>query len=414
MKLLKVDTLEEAREKLKEFTGKYSLQYKKISLDEVIESCRGMPLIVSEDIYASSDIPNFRRSTVDGYAVIASDTFGAGEAIPVLLKQAGTVSMGKEAGFSIKNGECAYVPTGGMLPGGADAVAMVEYCDNSGGSIAVYKAAAPLSGVADIGEDFRKGDLLLGRGTFLKPAEAGALAAAGIMEIPVFMPLKISIISIGDELVSPETSPKSGEIRDINSYALKALAERRGFRVVSSCRLPDDEEKLEGRMKEMLPESDVVIISGGSSKGDADKTAAVMEHILKPGIFTHGLSLKPGKPTILGWDEKSRTIVCGLPGNPAAALITFELILGWFIDRIFSRPSPFPIPARVSSNVPGSPGRSVVLPVRLRLEEDGYAAEPVFGKSGMVSILTRSDGYAIIENNREGLKKGETVLVHLW
>jgi molybdopterin molybdotransferase len=166
-------------------------------------------------------------------------------------------------------------------------------------------------------------------------------------------------------------------------------------------------------VREAIASSDVVVISGGSSQGERDFTADVINRAAKPGVFTRGLALKPGKPTILGWDEESRTLFAGLPGHPVAAMIVFELILGWFHDRVFNRSSPFAIPAKISGNVPGSPGRAVCQHVKLHFEDGIYFAEPVFGKSGMITTLTRSDGYVIIDLNKEGLKKGEPVMVHL-
>ena len=420
MKLLTVDTIDAAREKILARARSWPLRTETIqleSLDEEIPNrvpARVLARVLAKDVCASGDIPGFRRSTVDGYAVVAADTAGAGEAIPVFLKLAGSVSMGKPADLSIQRGECAYVPTGGMLPDGADAVVMVEYTEASGGSIAVYEAAAPGAGTAEAGEDLRKGEPFLRRGTLLRPQEAGALAAAGITRLELFAPLSLTLISTGDELVPPEQEPRPGEIRDINTRALRALAIKRGYHVVSACVLPDDESRIEKALTDAMALSDVVVISGGSSQGEKDLTARIMDRAARPGVFTHGLAIKPGKPTILGWDEESKTLLAGLPGHPVSAMMVFELLLGWLAHRLFERPLPFPIPARISCNVPGSPGRTLCQPVILRLGDGGYSAEPVFGKSGMITTLTRADGYIIIDLNREGLKKDEPVLVHLF
>jgi molybdopterin molybdotransferase len=412
MKLLTVDTIDEAREKLWEKVKSRTLEKEAVSLGEA------QGRILSEDLYAPGDIPCFRRATVDGYAVLAADTAGAGEALPVFLKQAGSVSMGKSTDFSIQSGEAAYVPTGGMLPEGADAVVMVEYAENAGGntagdSIAVYEAAARGAGIAEAGEDIRKGEPLLCKGAVIRPQEAGLLAASGITDIPVFSPLSISLISTGDELVPPEQNPGPAQIRDTNSRLLEALALKRGFRVVAPRLFPDDADRLEAAVSEALTSSDVIVVSGGSSQGEKDFTASVINKAAKPGVFTHGLALKPGKPTILGWDEKTQTVLGGLPGHPVSAMMVFELILSWLHNRIFNLPPALPVPARISCNLPGSPGRTLCQPVTLRLEEGAYLAEPVFGKSGMITTLTRADGYIIVDLNREGLKNGESVLVHL-
>ena len=414
MKLLKVDTIEEAREKLIRCVKPWPLKTENITLAAIAIMSGSAARVLAGDLHASSGIPGFRRATVDGYAVLAQDTAAAGESIPVFLKQAGTVQMGKPAGFSIKSGECAYVPTGGMLPEGADAVVMVEYCEAAAGNIAVYDAAAAGAGMAEAGEDVKKGGLLLRRGALIRPQEAGALAAAGITKVPVFVPPKLFIISTGDELVPPDQEPGPGEIRDINTSALRALASKRGYQVVMSRVLTDDEEHLKTTVAEAMGSSDVVIISGGSSQGEKDMTAAIIDGEAEPGVFTHGLALKPGKPTILGWDEESKTLLAGLPGHPVSAMLVFELLLGWLVDRLFGRAPPFPIPALLSCNVPGSPGKTVCQPVILKYNENACYAEPVFGKSGMITTLTQADGYFIINLNREGINKGENVLVHLF
>ena len=413
MKLLNVDTLEAARQKILGFASLWKFPHEELTLNQVLSFGFARPKILAEDLYSPDDIPGFARSTVDGYALLASDSAGAGEAIPVFLKLAGTVAMGKPVDFSIQSGECAYVPTGGMLPAGADAVVMVEHCENAAENIAVYEAAAAGAGTALAGEDVRKGGLLLRRGALIRPQEAGALAAAGVNSVPVFAPLALSLISTGDELIPSEQNPRPGEIRDINTTALKAQALKRGFRVLSSRLFGDDEKRLEAAMREALPESDILLVSGGSSQGEKDYTAGIFNRISKPGVFTHGLALKPGKPTILGWDEKSQTLLVGLPGHPVAAMMVFELLLGWLFDKLFDRPSLFAIPAKISCNLPASPGRAVCQPVILHLKEGSYTAEPVFGKSGMITTLTQADGYIIIDLNKEGLTKGEDVLVNL-
>jgi molybdopterin molybdotransferase len=300
-----------------------------------------------------------------------------------------------------------------MIPPGADAVVMAEYCESAGGSIAVYEAAASGTGLAEAGEDCRTGELLLRRGSLIRPQETGALAAAGITDIQVFVPLNICLVSTGDELVPPEQNPRPGEVRDINTYTLKALAMKWGYRVINAQVLPDDEARLETAVREAMSLCDIVVISGGSSQGERDFTAKVIARLAKPGVFTHGLAIKPGKPTILGWDEESKTLLAGLPGHPVSAMMVFEILLGWLLDTLFNKPLPLPIPANVTCNVPGSPGKTVLLPVILNLKDGAYLALPVFGKSGMITTLTRANGYIIIDMNKEGLKKNEPVLVHL-
>ena len=407
MKLLTVDTLEEAREKVWARVKNRPLKSEKVSL----ESSLGR--VLAEDIFVPEDIPGFDRATVDGYAVLSGDTAGTGEAIPVFLRLVGSVSMGKPAGFSIQSGECASVPTGGLVPAGADAVVMLEYSESAGESVAVCEAVAAGAGLVLAGEDLKKGEILFRKGTLIRPHEAGALAAAGITGFQVFAPPKLFIISTGDELVPAEQVPRPGEIRDINSQTLKGAGLKRGYSIVSTKVIPDDEALLESAVREAAALSDMVVISGGSSQGEKDNTEKIISRTASPGVFIHGLALKPGKPTILGWDDESQTLLAGLPGHPVAALIVFELILGWLSDKLSGLAPPFGIPARISCNVPSSPGRTLCLPVILHLDGDSYTAEPVFGKSGMITTLTRADGFILIDLNKEGLKKDEPVMVSL-
>ena len=408
MKLLSVDTIEEARAKILESAQLWQLKTENVPLDAI------QGRILAEDLYASCDIPGFSRATVDGYAVLAADTAGAGESIPVFLKKAGSVIMGSAANFPIRSGECASVPTGAMLPIGADAVVMTEYCEINGAAIAVYEALAPGSGLAEAGEDCKAGDLLLRKGTVIRPQEIGALAAAGIFNPKVYSPLKFGIISTGDEIIPVDQIPRPGEIRDINTHALKALAQQKGYHVIDTRVLPDEETVLETFVKEAIAVSDIVLISGGSSQGEKDYTAAIIDRLAKPGLITHGLAIRPGKPTIIGRDDASKTLLVGLPGHPVSAMMVFEILFGWLSQQLFTITPPLPYLAKLSCNVPGSPGKTVILPVILSLEEGIYSAQPVFGKSGMITTLTRANGYIIIDMNKEGMSKGDTVMVYLF
>ena len=408
MKLLTVDTIEEARAKLLGSVAHWKLPVERVD----ISIAQGR--IIAEDIASPEDIPGFRRSTVDGYAVIAADTSGAGESVPVFLKFAGSVEMGQAAGFTLGRGECAYVPTGGMLPDGADAMVMVEYSEVFGSEIALYESAAHGSHVAQIGEDARQGVVLLQRGTRIGAQEIGALAAAGITEAPVYIPLRLSIISSGDELIPPAANPRPGQIRDTNTLALNALAGESGYTVTGSQTLGDNEAVLEKAVRDAVRLNDVVVLSGGSSQGEKDMTADILAQVTGGGVYTHGLAIKPGKPTILAYDKSSDTVLVGLPGHPVSALIVFRVLLSWLARQLCGEKKPFPVPATISCNIAGSPGRTTYQPVTLHPKANGYLAEPVFGKSGMITTLTKADGYIVIDLNKEGLKEGEAVEVFLW
>jgi len=421
VKLLTVDTVEEARRKLLDCFAQQAAPEtgnRKPSVEQ-LEIRKAPGRILAAEITAPENVPDFRRSTVDGYAVTSADTAGATESLPVLLRLIGTVEMGKAAGIKLGRGECAYVPTGGMIPDGADAMVMVEYTEAFDGAqrgeIAVYESAAAGNHVVRVGEDLKQGEPLLRRGTKLGFREIGALAAAGIGRVPVFVPLRITIISSGDELVSHSAVPAPGEIRDVNTPALEALAAESHYTVVGLRTIKDDEKALEDAVRDAMPKSDAVVVSGGSSQGTKDVTAKVFSRIATPGVFTHGLAIKPGKPTILGYDKTSDTVLAGLPGHPVSALTVFRVLFSWLAGQLTGQKEPRSVPAKITCNLANSPGRTCYQPVALRFDDGGGClAEPVFGKAGMITTLTKADGYIVVDLNKEGLEKGEAVRVFPW
>jgi len=409
MKFLKVDSIETAREKLITNVREWMTDR------EVLPVNDAPGRILAEDVFSPCDIPSFRRSTVDGYAVLSEDTTAASESIPVLLTMKGQIEIGLPSTFTIGHGECAEVPTGGMLPDGADAVVMVEFSENFGESdVAFYSSVSFGENVVLTGEDARAGELLLRCGKRLLPQDIGALAAAGVTEIPVFTAPRLFIVSTGDELIPPAMTPEPGQVRDINTSALTALAKNNGFRIAGVSVLPDDESVLEQTLRTAMEISDIVIVSGGSSKGKKDMTGTVIDRVSSPGVFTHGLAVKPGKPTILGIDKPSGTLMAGLPGHPVSAMIVFELLLGWMLREITGNPGPPAIPAQIPCNVASSHGKLTCWPVRLEWTGGEYKAEPIFGKSGLITTLTKADGYFTVDRDTEGLAAGQTVLVHLF
>lgn len=408
MKLLSVDSLEEARKKILTVVGKPFAGGITVTIDEALGR------VLERDTVASLMIPHFRRSTVDGYAVIAGDTWGAGENTPVFLEVIGEVEMGAETSLMLRPGTCAYVPTGGMLPEGSESMVMVEYCELfQDNQIAVYEGAAYGAHIIEAGEDVRTGDLLLQGGTKLEPGHIAALAAAGINEISVFRPLSLTIISTGDELVLPGRPRKGGQIYDINTSGIQALAVQYGLAVSRTEVVKDDERLITGAVRKGMQDSDIVVISGGSSQGKKDATRRILDHVSCPGVFTHGLALKPGKPTILAYDQASSTMLIGLPGHPVAAMMVFRLLIGWYLRHSQGTAEAFTIPASISSNLPGNSGRTTCQLVTLEKKGQGYTAKPVFGESGLISTLSKAHGYVELERNQEGIRAGEQIEVHL-
>ncbi|MDD3168401.1 MAG: molybdopterin-binding protein, partial [Eubacteriales bacterium] len=297
MKLLKVDTVKEVKDKLKLY----------FNAEGVKPPAESVPLrdavhrYLTEEICSDTDIPQFTRSVVDGFAVIAKDTFGTGENAPVFLEVAGAVEMGKACRIKLESGQAVYVPTGGMLPEGADAVVMVEYTETlDEKTIAVYKAAAPNSGIMNRGDDFKEGQRLFQRGHRITVKDVGMLAAIGKDYVSVYKKPRVSILSTGDEIIDITEIPKQGEVRDINSYTIAAFAEATGARIGLIQKVPDVDHQLRGALEAALAESDIVLLSGGSSAGNKDMTAETIDAMGKPGVITHGIAMKPGKPTIIG------------------------------------------------------------------------------------------------------------------
>ena len=408
MDFLKVDSLKSAINKIENAAEKWLYKTETIPLSQA----HGR--ILAKDIFAPEDLPNFRRSSVDGYAVQAKDVAGAGENSPAFLQVAGTVLIGQDTALQVHSGTCVEVPTGGSIPGGANAVVMIEYVENFGeNGIAVYSPVAAFENIVDIGDDMGQGELVLKQGTALHPKNIGALAAIGITEVPVYSRPTISIISTGDELVAPCALPTPGKIRDISSYSIGAMAEGYGLQVVESVVLPDDMILLEDTLRRCMENSDMVAVSGGSSYGKYDMTAKAIENVTKPGVFTHGLALKPGKPTILAADDLSQTLIIGLPGHPVSAMVVFELLMKNIRRRLLGCQPPPPVPARLACNVPADGGKMTVYPCSLTWTGTDYLATPIFGKSAAITTLTKADGYFVIDAGVEGLTADALVLVDL-
>ncbi len=380
---------------------------------ERIKTKDALGRISGNNVVSPCDVPNFDRSTMDGYSVIAEDTFGATETAPVLLKVKGEVVMGHETKAKIQKGEALEIPTGGMLPEGADAVVMVEYTKKREGDILVKKPVAPMENVAKRASDIKKSDILLEIGKRIRAQDIGVLSASGITEIEVYEKPLISIISTGDELVSPEREPKLGEIRGINTFTLNVLTERYGGEPVDLGIVKDSMSELRKQIKDGLSRSDIVVISGGSSVGTKDITLDCISSFDKSEILANGLALKPGKPTILAVIADKPVI--GLPGHPVSCMVIFYLIVRLLILRMLSYKEDFEdkasIKSRITQRIPSVSGREEYIRVKLREKNGELWAEPVPGGSSVISSLSKSDGLVRIDLESEGIEKGEKVEV---
>jgi molybdopterin molybdotransferase len=384
---------------------------------EPLNTAEALDRVLAEDIYSPEDLPAFPRSAMDGFAVRAQDTFGASEGLPAYLDMVGEVPMGPAQQVRISLGQAAGVHTGGMLAQGADAVVMVENTQRvDEATIEVVRPVAPGENVIQVGEDVRTGELILERGRLLRPQDLGGLLALGITRIKAAPRPKVAIVSTGDELVEPGQKPGLGQIRDINTYTISALVARAGGIPLPLGIVPDDYEAQREAARRALDQGDILLFSAGSSVSARDMTADVINSLGEPGVLVHGVSLRPGKPTILGVVEGKPAF--GLPGNPVSAMIVFDLLVRPIVFLLggYSHPTP-PLPqtvnARLLRDIASASGREDYVQVRLVQGEGGLCADPVFGKSNLIYTLIRADGTVKVPLDRSGLYAGEEVAVLL-
>jgi molybdopterin molybdotransferase len=374
-----------------------------VPLEEAL--CR----VLAEDVRSDVDIPGFTRSVVDGYAVRAADTAGAGESVPALLSLEGRIAMGAGTDRPISPGECMYVPTGGILPEGADGAVMVEYTETVGDQVLVKRAVAPGENILLFNEDFSQGGVVLRKGRRLSAQDTGVLAAAGCTSVPVFGKPRVGIISTGNELVPVGKKPAPGQVRDVNSHVVASFVRDQGCIPVPYGIVRDDRETLRSAIIKAAGECNAVIISGGSSKDERDMVASVIAE--KGEVLVHGIAIAPGKPTIIG--RAGTTPVIGLPGHPASAFIVLTAIVRHLLKDMTGESGNTPEPvieAVLGENVPSTRGREDYIRVAVK----DNVATPLFGKSGLLNTLVRSTGIIRIPAGSEGLETGTRVQVFLW
>ena len=367
--------------------------------------------VLADDVKSDVDIPDFDRATMDGYAVKAASTFGASEANPAYLAVRGRIAMGERPDLVVGPGEAARIATGGMLPQGADSVVMVEHTDRlDDTTIEVYCSVAPGQNVIEKGEDIRRGEPALARGTRIRPQEVGLLAACGHTETAVFRRPLVGIISTGDEVVPVDRFPGEGQIRDINTHSLSGQVLAAGGVPVGFGIVRDNRDDLMAKCRRALDLTDMVLVSGGSSVGARDYTVDVLGALPDTKILVHGISISPGKPTILA--RAGSKPFWGLPGHAVSAMVVFAVVVRPFLDRLcgLSRPErPFTTPAVLSRNLASAQGRVDYVRVRRIVVDGVVTAEPILGKSGLIHTMVKADGLIAIGMNVEGLDRGATV-----
>jgi molybdopterin molybdotransferase len=375
---------------------------------EIVPLVAALHRVPAAPVTASHPLPGFARSTVDGYAVRASDTYGVSDGLPGYLDVTGAVRMGVAADVAVGPGTAVGMPTGGMLPPGADAVVMVEYTQAVlDTAIEVTRPVAPGDGVVRADEDIAPGAVLVPAGRPLRAQDLAMLAAAGVTVLSVRARPRVTVFSTGDEVVPPDTAAlQPGQVRDATAVALAALITEAGGDPAPGGIIPDDEAALEAALRTALGSSDMIVISAGSSVGARDQTAAAVSRLGPPGIWCHGLAIKPGKPTLLA--ECAGLPVIGLPGNPRSALVVFRLVGMPVVRLVGGCEAALPEPAlraRLDRDVASAAGRLDVIQVRV----NGGLASPVFGFSALLSVLTTADGYIVVPEEATGLDAGMEV-----
>ena len=383
---------------------------------ENVAAYESLGRVTAAEVLSAADLPAFQRSTMDGYSVRSADTFGATESLPAFLDVVGDVAMGAKPSVTLDAGQAARAYTGGMLAVGADAVVMVEHTQPiDDRSIEVLRPAAPGENVNQVGEDIRAGDVVFHPGHEVRPQDVGGLMALGVDRVTVARRPRVAVVSTGDELVPPESTPAPGQVRDVNTYTLSALIERAGAVPVRAGLVPDDFEKQRAAAVEGLALSDMLIFSAGSSVSARDMTAQVFASVGEPGVLVHGISFKPGKPTILALLDGKPAI--GLPGNPVSAAVVFDMIAAPVVRALMGgspakwRPS---VRAALARDVPSQTGRQDTVQVSLAELDGVVTAEPVFGSSNLVYTMVRADGHVTVPIDRGGLYAGQEVEVTLY
>jgi len=406
----KLVTFEEAKKIINENFNTLPIEDEDVALLEAYNR------VLKEDLVSSLDVPSFDRSTVDGYAVKAEDTFEADENHPVSLNISGVIFAGEQPNLLLEKGDAVEIVTGAPLPEGANAVIMVEDVERLNNQLQVYTAVNPFMNVMKKGSDIKAGKIILHTGQVLGPSEIGALAALGLTKIRCFKPPIVAVLSIGNEIVNLGKTLPAGKIFDINSYSLSTAVIECGAKPVFFGVIPDDKDAIRKTLTTALASADIIITSGGVSIGPHDYTSAIVDSLGKPGVVISGIAVKPGKPTTIAFVQNKP--IFSLPGNPAAALLMFYLLARPIIQRLCCRATSDmrSIRAFADTKLFSAKGRRTFALVHLVLdiEKCRLIAKPLTGASGAITSLTEADGFVEIPENQQYINKDEEILVKLF
>jgi molybdopterin molybdotransferase len=406
MKLLTVETVDQAIFSVRKFIEKHHK-----AKTEVIPISSAYQRISSKRILSQECLPNFNRSTVDGYALIANETFGASDNIPTLLHCIERLEMGKKPEKMLSSGECVYVPTGGMIPEGTSAVVMVEYCELFGNDqVLVYRPVAHHENVILMGDDVNINEIIVEKNDVFTHQAIGLCAGVGVSQVEVYSSLKAAVISTGDEVFPINISLSEAQVHDVNGAILHSMLRDMNFEVVENHLIQDNEELLLSTVNRLKDMVDMILISGGSSQGEKDYTAKIIDRCQNPGVWSHGLSIKPGKPTILG--SSGSCLIVGLPGHPVSAMTVFLRVIKIAYQQAYHHRI-YMVYAKLDTNVMSSAGKETIVYVQLGNENKQTIAKVLYSKSGLISTLKHADGYIVIPGNLEGYQRNEIVEVLL-
>lgn len=401
MEFFKTTSIEDGRREIESRLKNYEISYEEV---DILES---RDRILYEDIVSRENIPGFNRSTVDGYAIDSRDSHGASSTIPSMVSLVEEIEMGGVPKKRIERGQTSYVPTGGMIPEGSDAVVMIENAEKlDEENIMIYKAVSKGQNAIFKGDDIEEGETVLPKGKRITSHDIGVIATQGLSKVRVYRKLKVSIISTGDEIVDLDEPFETGKIRDINGYVLSSRVMELGAEVERKSIVKDQFRLLKSEVEDAVERADIVIISGGSSVGTKDYTYDVINSLGGEGVFIHGVAIKPGKPTIVGMAGEK--IVFGLPGHPSSSILLFNIFVKEAMKNICNtielEKSAYCI---MDSNFPSSSGKKTYQMVSVYESDGELYAKPIFGKSGMITLLSKADGYIEIDPHEEGIYSGE-------
>ncbi len=382
---------------------------------ESVPVAKGLNRILAEDVAADQSVPSFAKSAMDGYAVIAEDTFGASQTNPSLLRIVGESRIGEPPRVVLHKGQTVSIATGAPVPQGADAVVMLENAKRlDSGDVEIYAPVAPGENVSQVGEDVRKGSVVLERGRKLKPPELGLLVALGRRAVEVVRRPKVGVLSTGNEL--SDTYPVvAGKIADINRPMLMAMVEECGGTPVDLGIAKDDAEEISRKLRQGLRSADTVLVTAGTSVGKGDLVPDIINALGRPGMLVHGIAMRPSLPTGLAVVEGKPVV--SLPGLPVSAMFAFSTFVQPLILRMLgTEPDPQPkVKARSTKRIVGVPGFRTFVRVLVRDEEGKLIAEPLRTPgSGILTTLTRANGIVVVPENIEGFDEGAEVEVQLF